>query len=353
MSTKPNISEEEIDFGNLFSQIGKMFSNFFAFIGSIFKTIYHYFILLLLFIRKNVIVLGSATILGVIVGLIIDINNEKVFESEMTVELAYGSGSRLYNQIDYLNNLIFYEDSIRIGKIFDIPSEEAATLILFEAKPIDPKKNMYLDYDEYIQNTDTIYTYTREFTFEDFAKRKEHTDVKQQKIVAESYNPGVFEKLDEGLKALVENDYFNDLKEKRIAELSFEKEKLQVNLAHVDSLRKRYKETAYMQFEQKDEKNSGVSFRTINAGYKGNVDKDLYYVSDTLMLKLREINKQLIENQEIVKIQNEFTVGKVKKNLLNRNWVRYGILGFALVFLFLTGLQFNKYLNRYEGQVSS
>ena len=50
MATKPNIPEEEIDLGTLFNQIGKMFSSFFAFIGNIFKSIYHYLILLILFV---------------------------------------------------------------------------------------------------------------------------------------------------------------------------------------------------------------------------------------------------------------------------------------------------------------
>lgn len=353
MSTKPNIPEEEVDLGTLFNQIGKMFSNFFNFVGNIFKAIYHYFIILLLFLRKHILILGLATLIGAVVGFLLDLNKEKVFESKMSVEVAYGSGSRLYNQIDYLNNLIFYEDSISLGKIFDIPSKEAASLLFFEAKPIDPEKNRYLDFDDYIQNTDTIYTYSREFTYDDFIKRKEDSDIKFQKIIAEAYRPRVFEKLNFGIKKLVENDYYKDLKAKKLEELTFEKEKLKENISQVDSLRKRYKETAYLQFEEKMEENSGVSFRTINAGYKGNVDKDLYYLSDTLLLKLRDVNELLVANDDILKIQSGFTVGEVKKSISSKGWVRFGFLGFALVFLVLVGLQFNKYLNRYEKTVSS
>ena len=349
MATKPDMQQEEVDFGNLFDQIGKMFSNFFTFIGNIFKAIYHYLILLVLFVRKNLLILGVATLIGVIVGFLMDLNKEPIFESKMSVEVAYNSGNRLYNQIDYLNNLISYEDTTKIGDIFEIQSTEAASLKSFEAKPIELRKNLYLDYDNYLQNTDTIYTFAREFAYEDFLERKVDADIRYHKVIVQGENPRIFIKLMTGIKTLVENEYYKGLKKRTIEELTFEKEKLKENIAQVDSLRKRYKETAYMQFAEKDYENSGVSFRTFNAGYKGNVDKDLYYVSDTLMLKLREVNQQLVENDDILKVQSEFSIGEVKTNLLSKNWVVFGLIGFILAFLILVGIQFNKYLNKYEG----
>ena len=49
MSTNNRNNEEEVDLGSLFVIIGKGFSNFFNFIGSIFKGIFHFTIILLLF----------------------------------------------------------------------------------------------------------------------------------------------------------------------------------------------------------------------------------------------------------------------------------------------------------------
>ena len=51
MSTAKNNNEEEVDLGSLFVIIGKGFKNFFNFIGSIFKGIFHRFILILIFLR--------------------------------------------------------------------------------------------------------------------------------------------------------------------------------------------------------------------------------------------------------------------------------------------------------------
>ncbi len=351
MATQPDIPQEEIDLGNLFSQIGKMFSSLFNFIGDVFKSLYHYFIILLLFLRKNILILGVATLFGAILGFLLSLNKDPVYTSEMSVETAYENGIRLYSQVDYLNTLISFEDSIMMGKIFDISSTEAASILGFEAQPIDSEKNFYLAYDAYIQNTDSIYTH--EFEFEDFSKRMVDTDLRFHKIIVEGFKPRVFVKLNNGIKPLIENEYYKDLKEKKAEELAFEKENIINNLSQIDTLRKRYKETAYLELKQKADKNSGVSFNTTNKAYKGNPDKDLYHISDTLMLKLRELNRLDVENKDILKIQSEFNIGNVKKGFIGKKWMRYGVFAFVLAFLVLLGIQFNKYLNRYKENMGS
>ena len=352
MATKPHIpQEEEIDFGNLFSQIGKMFSNLFNFIGGILKSLYVYLIGFLLFLRRSMLILGLATLLGAVLGFLLTLTKDLVYTSEMSVETAYGSGARLYSQVDYLNTLISFEDSIQMGKIFNISSTDAASILGFEAQPVNAEKNFYLAYDTYIQNTDTIYT--REFEFEDFSKRIEDTDLRSHKITVDGFKPRVFTKLNAGIKPLVENAYYKELQGKKTEELTFEKESLIHSLAQIDTLRKRYKETAYLELKQKADKNSGVSFKTINKPYKGNPDTDLYHISDTLMLKLREINKLAVENEDVLKIQSEFNIGDVKKGFIGKRWMRYGVYAFILTFLILIGIQFNRYLKKYEMNINS
>ncbi len=350
MATKPEIPQEEVDLGTLFSQIGKMFSNFFAFIGNIFKSIYHYCIVFLLFLRKNIIVLGVATLIGIIVGYIFDSTAAENYSSEMDVETAYGSGKNLYKQIEYLNVLISKEDSTKIGDLFDVPSTEAARLSQFVVLPLNDNKYFHLAYDDFKQDNDT--TYTRSINFKDFLNRITESDLKFYTIQGKSADAKVFPKLNENFEDFLVNDYYKGLRDKKLAELQFEKEKLVNSLSQIDSLRKRYKETAYLQFEEKDEENSGVSFRTINAGYRGNVDVDLYHQSDTLLLQLREVNQSIVENEEVVKIQSGFTLGTVKSSLLSQKWLRYGILGFLISFLVLVGIKFNGYLKEYENEVS-
>ena len=55
MSKQVQTQEEEIDLGGFFNQIGRLFSKLFAFVGGIFKSLYHLFIITLIFIKNNYI----------------------------------------------------------------------------------------------------------------------------------------------------------------------------------------------------------------------------------------------------------------------------------------------------------
>ncbi len=351
METNP-LPQEEVDLGTLFGQIGQMFSNIKHSIGSFFGRIYHTFIVILLFIRRNIIILAGATLIGVISGVVMGWNRKPLYTSDMVLRIAYDSGNFIYDRIDMLNNLIAANDIALLGKYLQIPESEARKIIGFHLEPIEPDRYMFLDYDDYMQHTDTVYT--RDFTFDDFVKRKSNKDLRFQKINAISVSKNVFELINPGMKQLFRNPYFENLKQKKLDELTFEKEVITKNIHQIDSLRKRYKEIAYLDVKKRESSNSGVSFRTTNkSAYKGNADLDLYRVSDSLLIKLREVNDLIVKNEDVVRIQSEFSLGELKSKITDKLWFRYGMLGFLLAFLVLSGIQFNRYLNRYEAQLKS
>ena len=67
MSTAKNKKEEEVDLGSLFTVIGNGFRNFFNFIASIFKGIFHKLILILIFFKLHFVKFTIAVLLGGIV----------------------------------------------------------------------------------------------------------------------------------------------------------------------------------------------------------------------------------------------------------------------------------------------
>ena len=70
-------NEEEVDLGSLFVIIGRGFSRFFNFIGSIFKGIFDFFITILIFLKTNIIKIAIAGIVGLIVGIVLEKSNSK------------------------------------------------------------------------------------------------------------------------------------------------------------------------------------------------------------------------------------------------------------------------------------
>ena len=52
-SMNPQSKEDDIDIGQLFTLIGRGFSNVFNFIGTIFKTLFYWIVVFILFLRDN------------------------------------------------------------------------------------------------------------------------------------------------------------------------------------------------------------------------------------------------------------------------------------------------------------
>jgi len=345
MSTKPNIPEEEIDLGTLFNQIGKMFSNFFAFIGNIFNSIYHYGIIFLLFIRKNIIFLGLATLIGGIVGYLLSLNQESVYTSEMEVEASYGSANQLYKQIGVVNNLIADKDTIKIAELFDIPVSQTAWVSGFTIEPIEPEKQKYLAYDRYMQETDTIYT--RDFKFEDFVKRFKDKDLRSYKIIGMATRPENFQIFTNGFIKFVETEFYISLKNEKLSDLNFSREEYKKDVSQLDSLRKLYKEVALLKAREQNNDAANLNLTTSNLNYK-NFDMDLYQYSFILIRSLEELNKKIAEHDNILDISTDFGIAIERIGLINKSWFKYAVFGFILALLVLYGIQFNRYLNNYK-----
>jgi uncharacterized membrane protein (UPF0136 family) len=216
MATKtPN---EEVDLGQLFKVIGNGFRNFFNAIGNLFKSLFHYLILVLIFVKKNILFLGLATLLGGIIGYFIDKNNDPFFSSEMIIKTNYGSAKRLNNQKEYINNLIKDEDSVALANYFNIKSTEASQLVSFQVEPFEKQKNLLIDYDYFMVRRDT--NYVKEFNFKDFSNRVSDEDLRFQKVTFYALNDAIFGKLSSGLKNGVETEYYKQLKDNSVEKLN-------------------------------------------------------------------------------------------------------------------------------------
>ncbi len=345
MATQPTNPQEEIDLGSLFSQLGKMFTGVFNAFKGLFTSSFHYSILFLLFLRKNIIVLGVASLIGGILGYILQNKKETTYNSKMFVETNYLSANRLYNQIDYLNNLIEEKDSIKMAEIFNVSPASAAKLTGFTIKASEPLKQSLLDYDTYMQETDTIYT--RDFEFQDFQKRISEKDLRYHIVTANSKVSTGFENLKMGIIALVENDYYKKMRELKLKEIRFAKKELETNIYQLDSLRKQYKTVALLQAAKRV--TADVNF-SATSEKEENYDMDLYRMSSSLLRQLTIINKELDKHQEIIRVKSNFSKGVENNTLTSKSWFKYGIFGFLLAFFVLVGVKFNKYLGTYQSQ---
>ena len=350
MSTQQNIPKEEIDLGSLFSSIGKGFSNLFNSIGNFIKTIFHYILVLLIFIKKNIIIIGATTVIGVLIGFFQQKNTPPVYSSEMLIETNYNSGNRLYRQLEYVNGLLADEDFDKVSELLNISNEQAAELISFEAEVFNLNKQVLADYDNFVQYKDSLFT--KKFELGDFKDRKSQEDYRFHIVTAVGLKPTSFEKLNTSFVTLIENDYYKTLKERKLKEENLKKRIVLANINDLDSLQKRYNKVALLQA------NRGIKVHEVSVSTRSkedqehNFDLDIYDQFKKEFFELEKINVNIDKYEQIVRIKDGFKKGLIEKGISSKKWVTYGIYGFLLALLVLFGLRFNKYLGEYEKETA-
>jgi len=347
MSDNMQTPNEEVDLGKLFTIIGNGFKNIFIGILNIFKAVFHYLILGLIFFKKNAIILGIATLLGGVLGYVMDMNKEKTYSSQMILETNFGSGHQLYTQNGYLNTLIAKEDLKTLSKIFDISNDEAKSLRSFVVQPYEQDKNLLKEYDSYIQNTDTIYT--KNFTIEDFTKRKKEPDFKLQLVIASATVQDVFSKLSSGIIGLIENTHYKLLLQAKKEDLDSRKIELEKNLKVIDSLRKRYGRVALLNAEKIGA--SGTNISLAEQTSKNNKDIDLFNEARNTLRTLSQVKKERITKNFIASIVSDFSLGETNNSITAKKWFRYALLGFVLALLIIFVKKMNTYLNEYKKNI--
>ncbi len=347
MSDKNNVSSsEEIDLGKLFILIGDGFNKIYKGFLNIFKTIFHYFIISLIFLKKNAIILGLATLIGVGVGVTIKLNTNAKYESNMNLNANFGSSKVLYTKIDYLNDLIKIKDTVKLSSLFNIPTSKSKTLLEFEIEPLNKEKQLLEAYDNFKTEKDTIIT--KEITFKQYIKRFDDYDFTNQNITAYAYEPEVLSKLTNGINKIVETDLLLAIHKKKLEALDIEELNIKSDLRKLDTLRKRYNKVALL---EANKINSTASLNLVSSPQNtntNNFDIDIYSKTDRLIKKLIKVRQNKVKYKNILSVITDFSVGFKSKDLVDKLWFKYGLIGFLLSLFTILGLRINKFLNNYS-----
>lgn len=340
--------EEEIDLGSVFKIIGKGFINLFNAIGKFFTILFHLVVSLLFFLKKNAIKIGLAIIIGAILGFFLDKTNPPKYHSELILKTNYGSGVQLYKQIDYLEDLVRKKDTITLSTALGITPLEASQLTSFKIEAYQQKRNLYKLYDEYIRNTDSIFT--RGFKIEDFEKRINEYDYHYHEVKVKSNLKTVFRNVSLGIKNLVENEYFKNRRDIKTKELNQKLSILQKNLVQIDSLRSLYKVVALKEAEKQG---PSSTLEISQSQFDNNKnDLELFKTSDQILAQIEKINNDILNSESILNFVSDFgEIGVLDKKITNKKYFQIGLLFGGLMLLAILLLQLNSYLNNYKKTV--
>jgi hypothetical protein len=344
MSTSNNNNEEEVDLGSLFVIIGKGFSKFFNFIGNIFKAIFHGIISILIFLKKNIIKIGIATIIGGGLGAFFEVKKIDSYSSDLLVKPNFKSARQLYNNVNYYNDLVKQKDTASLEKTFNINKTTAASLKGFTIEPVKTENDIIKSYNDFILEVDT--TTVKSYTYDEFKLSFSDFDYKVHQINVIAQKNNVFTGLDDVIiSSVVKNKYFDRVKTLTNESLNRTDSLLRQNLGQIDSLRKVYMQ---VMLEEAKRQTSGTN---IDLGGEKRTTKELelFETNRKINSDLRGIVKDKSEKHEVINVISNFQpIGYAIKGVTKNYVFLLGVLGAIFMILFLLLKQLNGYLNNYK-----
>ena len=240
MSGQNTTKEEEVDLGQLFKLIGKMFSNLFNFIGNIFKGAFRFLILVLIFLHRGLKWYVAAIVLGVVVGVVLDKTSEKSFGANLYIETNFNSSRQVYENMENLHALASVgHDSVELARILGLTVKQARTLKGFYIKPDFDENYMIEKYSDYYNRLDSISQLTASYT--DYKENLMFYNFDIHQIGVASTDKFIYADLQKKLVEVISfNAYTESVKDVTLKNLDREMKMLNEQAKEIDTLVKEY-----------------------------------------------------------------------------------------------------------------
>ncbi|WP_313859910.1 hypothetical protein [Allomuricauda sp. NBRC 101325] len=325
--------------------IGNVFQKFFNFIGSIFKGIFHLIMLFLLFIQKNIIIIGAALIIGGIGGFILDKMTPTKYVSKMVVEPNFNSVQQLYNNISFYNDLADAQDSVALATALNITEREAASIKEIFADSYSDENQKIKLFDEFIRELDT--TTVKTIDFQNYLENFNSMDARFHQISVISTNNRVAKKMQPAIiNSISVNEYFKLQKRINDENLVMQDTIYRKQLVEIDSLQSLYRTVLV---KEADKPMQGTSINLAEKGESESRELALIQEKDVLKEKLVLLNRERANKSTIINVISDFPTRGVEMKGI---WNRYLFILPSVLLVFVIGilgiLELNRFLKRYS-----
>ncbi|ASO04890.1 hypothetical protein [Arenibacter algicola] len=338
-------SSEEVDLGQLFQLIGNGFKKLFRFIGDIFKGIFHTLILFLLFLQKHFIKFVVAAIIGLALGIYLDMVKEPKFISTMVVEPNFNSVQQLYNNVNFYNELAEAEDSTALAEALDVGVSEASKLKKFVVESYSDENQKVQLFDKFVRSLDS--TTKKAIDMENYLKNFNSMDARFHTISVTATNSTVAKAIQPSIiKSISRNEYFQLQQSISDQNITLQDSLYKKQLMEVDSLQRLYKRVMEKEAEKPQQ---GTNISLGENGGQENKELALINQVDKLKENLVILNEERANKSSILNVISAFPRRGVEvKGLFNsyKFWIPLGFIGITLLVLSL--LDLNTYLKNYK-----
>ncbi|WP_296315313.1 hypothetical protein [Winogradskyella sp. UBA3174] len=339
---------EEVDLGQLFNAIGRLFEKLFSFVEKLFKGLFSFIIYALKPIVTYFKVIAIVLMVSAILGFIAEKYEKPVYSSSMLVKPYFGSKYQLANNVNYFNALIGSGNLKELSTVFEIDTIKAAEILGFEIE-IGPEtgNDLLKEYNDYIKTIDS--TLTKDIPYEDYIENRDILSGTIFSIKAKSETNDIFISLEKGFDKTLKNKYSTKLKGIRDGSIDIRTKSLKNELRKIDSLQNIYLEVLKNESE-KDKVSIGLEGmfpltkeKTLTREY--DLFKEQMAISDSLKV----LEQELIKYNDYYDILSGFEeVGTIEKNI----WDKYSLIFpfvtmLIILFIYLIYNAF-KYVKNYE-----
>lgn len=339
---------EEIDLGNLFAYIERLFVKIGSLIGKFFKSIFwvvnKLFVLVLLIINicfKHYIYIVLAGIVGYLLIHLLSMRHTDMYVSSMMVRQNYDTGNLLYSNINKYSELASQRDSVKLGQELNIPSELASKIVSFNVYSNVNRNKLVQEYTEYRKSIDSSLT----VNYDDFVERLDKENRDFQIINVISLDSSVYRSISEPIvNAVNRNPFYVNVHRRDLNQINNRINTLNSLIVETDSLQNQYIDLLNKYYgsniEDKDDQ------ATINLNLSNNKEKistkefDLYEKQSTYQLQINDLKDQLELKQSIIEVVKEFKTPTLIENPYSSKKIYGSLICIAIVLLFFFNKEF-------------
>lgn len=307
---------EEIDLGDLF----KLFKKGLNKIG-------HFILAVIIFLKKNAIILLALIITGIVIGYFIQNSSE----SSVTLQSFYGSQDYLYKSVNELNWEIKNKTDL-LAEEFNI-NPDTLKLIKLEIKPLERVTDLSKEKKEYI----TLLKEEGSYTQEDLMAIVLRSSGLHKLIIThpENFNvSGFFDKFEE---KLLKNKSFTEIHQTEIKNLKESVETYRESIRQIDTILSSYN----AKLNEKSEGNATFysSENNLNVGEIISEKRDLRF-------SINKLEETIAKQKNFISPLDEPKTAELKEPIASKEILSIPSL---LILLFL-GIKFLIYLNKKANQ---
>lgn len=300
MDQPHNSQEKEINLIPVFQWISNGFKNFFNAIGRFFKALFHFFVLFLIFIQKNVIVVAICAIAGAALGWYFNQGVKESYTAQAVVQTNFGSAKQLYANVKKMNTLADQSNYDELAQLLGIDVDAASHIKSISIVPEYNDTELLREYDHIARKSDTMALEV--FTFEAFKNAKRPIDFEYHKIEVNGTKNDALNKVVSIAIDIPESNFIKSQRSSQQATARFDVMNMEYEVAAIDSVIMAY-QTA---LKSKKDPSAGTNL-FISENQSPFVFKHLFDQKKELLAALAVAREQQFNYDHVINIVSSYT----------------------------------------------